>query len=257
MRKKAEVAQDAATKHVKGSGASKAYQLLRDRIVSLEMHPGDDIDEQALVDELGISRTPLREAMIRLAAEGLISILPNRGARVSSMDIPQLQEHLEAFELTQRATTRLAALRRTQADLARIETLVVAFETAHEKEDVNGMIDGNWELHLAIGNACGNRVLAKIYANLLTENLRIARLAMSYETFPTQAARQAHLNNILREHREILEAIRTRDAERADELAASHTNLARKRVTEYISLSALGSMTVGAQANVPGFSGGS
>ncbi|MCI3208255.1 MULTISPECIES: GntR family transcriptional regulator [Pandoraea] len=245
MRKKAEAVQEAATKHIKGSGASKAYQLLRERIVSLEMHPGDDIDEQALVDELGISRTPLREAMIRLAAEGLISLLPNRGARVSSMDIPQLQEHLEAFELAQRATTRLAALRRTAADLERIEALVVAFEKAHDRQDVNGMIDGNWELHIAIGNACGNRVLSKIYANLLTENLRIARLAMSYETFPTQDARQAHLNKILEEHREILDAMRERDAERADRLSASHTNLARKRVTEYISLSALGSMAVG------------
>lgn len=248
MRKNAAV-QDAATKHAKGSGASKAYHLLRDRIVSLEMHPGDDIDEQALVDELGISRTPLREAMIRLAAEGLISLLPNRGARVSSMDIPQLQEHLEAFELAQRATTRLAALRRTPADLRRIEALVVAFEEAHAKKDVNAMIDGNWELHLAIGNACGNRVLAKIYANLLTENLRVARLAMSYETFPTDEARKAHLGKILQEHREILDALMAQDVERAEHLAASHTNLARKRVTEYISLSALGEMSVEMPSN--------
>lgn len=222
----------------KGSGASNAYRLLRSRIVSLEMPPGEDIDEQALVEELGISRTPLREAMIRLAAEGLISLLPNRGARVASMDIPQLQEHLEAFDLAQRATTRLAALRRSTADLSRIEGLIVAFEKAHADNDVNGMIDGNWELHLAIGNACGNRVLAKIYANLLTENLRVARLAMSYETFASAEARRSHLDNILREHREILEAIRTRDADGAEDLASSHTGLARKRVTEYISQSA-------------------
>lgn len=176
--------------------------------------------------------------MIRLAAEGLISLLPNRGARVASMDIPQLQEHLEAFDLAQRATTRLAALRRSTADLSRIEGLIVAFEKAHADNDVNGMIDGNWELHLAIGNACGNRVLAKIYANLLTENLRVARLAMSYETFASAEARRSHLDNILREHREILEAIRTRDADGAEDLASSHTGLARKRVTEYISQSA-------------------
>jgi DNA-binding GntR family transcriptional regulator len=241
-RRKLPVAEQA--KAVKGSGASKAYHLLRDRIVSLEMPPGEDIDEQALVEELGISRTPLREAMIRLAAEGLISLLPNRGARVASMDIPQLQEHLEAFELAQRATTRLAALRRSAADLKRIEDLIVAFEQAHALNDVNGMIDGNWDLHLAIGNACGNRVLAKIYANLLTENLRVARLAMSYETFPTVEARRSHLDNILREHREILDAIRERDADRAEDLACSHTGLARKRVTEYISQSAVSGLSI-------------
>ncbi|MFJ9449862.1 MULTISPECIES: GntR family transcriptional regulator [unclassified Herbaspirillum] len=248
MPKKNEVKQDDVTKNAKGSGATKAYHLLRERIVSLAMRPGDDIDEQALVDEFGISRTPLREAMIRLAAEGLISLLPNRGARVASMDIPQLQEHLEAFELAQRATTRLAALRRTPADLLKIEALVVAFEHAHEQGDVNGMIDGNWDLHLAIGNACGNRVLAKIYANLLTENLRVARLAMSYETFPTEEQREGHLGRILDEHREILKALVEQDADRAENLAASHTNLARKRVTEYISLSAIGGMSVGMSA---------
>jgi len=244
MPKKTVETVEEVTKNAKGSGASRAYLLLRQRIVSLQMHPGDDIDEQALVDELGISRTPLREAMIRLAGEGLISLLPNRGARVASMDIPQLQEHLEAFELAQRAATRLAALRRSDADLKRIEELVVAFEQAHERGDVNGMIDGNWELHLAIGNACGNRVLAKIYANLLTENLRVARLAMSYETFSTEQQRDSHLGRILEEHREIFDALVAQDADRAEQLGGSHTNLARKRVTEYISLSAIGSMSV-------------
>ncbi|OZI30863.1 hypothetical protein CAL29_23105 [Bordetella genomosp. 10] len=237
-----------AAKTGKGSGSSKAYQLLRSRIVSLEMPPGEDIDEQMLVEELGISRTPLREAMIRLAAEGLISLLPNRGARVASMDIPQLQEHLETFELNQRAVTRLAAMRRTKADLARIEALVAAFEDAHARNDVDGMVDGNWELHLAIGNACGNRVLAKIYANLLTESLRVARLAMSYETFPSEEARQAHLNNILREHREILAAIAAQDADRAEALACSHTGLARKRVTDFISQSAISTVSISPRA---------
>ncbi|MFC4275348.1 GntR family transcriptional regulator [Achromobacter aloeverae] len=231
-------------KAVKGSGASKAYELLRGRIVSLEMQPGEDIDEQALVDELGISRTPLREAMIRLAGEGLITLLPNRGARVASMDIPQLQEHLEAFDLAQRAATRLAALRRSDADLSRIEELVVAFEAAHADNDVNGMIDRNWDLHMAIGNACGNRVLAKIYANLLSENLRVARLAMSYETFSTPQARHTHLHNILTEHRDILDAIKAQDADRAEDLACSHTGLARRRVTEYISQSAISGISI-------------
>lgn len=231
-------------KTAKGTGASQAYKLLRRRIVSLEMPPGEDIDEQTLMKELGVARTPLREAMIRLAAEGLISRLPNRGARVASMDIPQLQEHLEAFELAQRATTSLAALRRSAADLKRIEELVVAFEDAHANNDVDGMIDGNWNLHLAIGNACGNSVLAKIYANLLTESLRIARLAMSYETFSTPEARTLHLNNILREHREMLDAIKNQDADRAADLAYSHVGLARKRVIEYISQSAVTSLSV-------------
>jgi DNA-binding GntR family transcriptional regulator len=206
----------------KGTGSSTAYKALRSRIVSLEMRPGEDIDEQSLVDEFGISRTPLREAMIRLAAEGLITLLPNRGARVASMELPQIQEHLEAFE-----------------------GFVVAFEQAQAAGDTNSMIDTNWDLHNAIGQASGNRVLAKIYAGLLTEDLRIARLAMSYESFASSAAYDSHVGSILSEHRQLLAAIAESDADGADKLAASHTNLARTRVADFISSSGITGLLIG------------
>ncbi len=99
----------------KGHGRALAYDWLKQRIVSLAMAPGSSIDEAALVEMLGVSRTPLREAMVRLAAEGLVELLPNRGARVSGMDLTQLQEHLDAFELMQRAATTLAARHRPDA----------------------------------------------------------------------------------------------------------------------------------------------
>lgn len=236
----------------KGTGSSVAYHELRRRIVSLKMRPGEDIDEQALVEELSISRTPLREAMIRLASEGLIALLPNRGARVASFELPQLQEHLEAFELTQRAVTRLAALRRTDADLKRIAHWVEAFEVARARDDSETMIDLNWELHRAIGDACGNRVLAKMYYGLLTEGLRLARLAMSYESFDSEDGYAGHLAMIIREHREMLAALTDRDAERADRLGLSHTNLARKRVTEFISASGVTALAFNGFGEGPG-----
>ncbi|WP_322032713.1 GntR family transcriptional regulator [Paraburkholderia sp. J76] len=235
-------------KAVKGADANNEYQLLRDRIASLELLPGEDIDEQALVEELGISGPPLRTVMIRLAAEGLISLLPGRGAWVASMDIPQLQEHLEAFELAHRATLRLAAQRRSGTDLKHIEDRVAAFEQAYANDDVNGMIDGRRDLHLAIGNACGNRVLAGIYAKLLEENLRVARLAMSHGSFPSAQARHSHLNGILREHREFLDAIRKEDADRAENLACSHIGRVRKRVAEYVSQRAVAGVSISSRS---------
>lgn len=230
--------------HSKGTGSSVVYQELRNRIVSLEMQPGADIDEQSLVEELAVSRTPLREALIRLASEGLIDLLPNRGARVSSFDLPQLHEHLEAFELTQRAATRLAAIRRTNRDLERITGFVEAFEDARSRDDTDSMIDLNWELHRAIGQACGNRVIENMYYSLLTQGLRVARLAMSYECFGSGDDYAKHLGNIIREHREILDALTRRDAERADQLGLSHTNLARQRVTGFITMSGVSRLTL-------------
>jgi DNA-binding GntR family transcriptional regulator len=228
----------------KGTGSSMVYQELRRRIISLEMRPGEDIDEQMLVDELAISRTPLREAMIRLASEGLITLLPNRGARVASFELPQLQEHLEAFELAQRAVTRLAALRRTSRDLEIIKRFVEAFEEARSRDDSDAMLELNWELHRAIGRACGNRVLEKIYSTLLTESQRLARLAMSYEAFDSDEGYTAHLDNIVREHREMLEALIDRNADRADQLGHSHTNLARKRTGDFIASSGISALAL-------------
>lgn len=222
----------------KGHGRALAYDWLKRQIVSLELLPGSSIDETTLVEALGVSRTPLREAVVRLAAEGLIELLPNRGARVTGMDLSQIQEHLEAFELLQRAATVLATLYRPQGAIAELRQLCEAFEVAHRKGDVQGMIDANWEFHRAIGAACGNRYIERTYVGLLTEGLRISRLAMAYECYGSTAAYDAHIADILHDHRELVDVIETRDATRAATLADAHSNLARKRVTDYLGRSA-------------------
>jgi DNA-binding GntR family transcriptional regulator len=219
----------------KGHGGALAYDWLKRRIVSLELPPGSAVDEAVLVNMLGVSRTPVREAIVRLGAEGLIELLPNRGARVASMDLPQLQEHLEAFELIQRVATVLAAVHRPDKAIAELTTHCVAFEAAADKRDVQAMIDTNWEFHHAIGVACGNRYVARMYAGLLTEGLRIARLAMAYECYSSADAYALHLGAIVREHPELIDVITRHDAGRASSLADSHSNLARLRVIAYLS----------------------
>lgn len=228
----------------KGAGGHFAYRELRHRIVSLDLKPGADLDEATLVRDLGVSRTPLRSALVRLASEGLVTMLPNRGARVAGMDLPQLQEHLEAFELAQRAVTRLAAQRRTAGQLELLAHQCMAFEDAARSGDAERMIEANWDFHFTIGQACQNRYLEKTYTGLLTENLRIARLAMAYVCYGSERAYRAHLDSILTEHRAIEKAVRERSADDADRLAASHANLARIRVTSYLGNSLTAAMSL-------------
>jgi DNA-binding GntR family transcriptional regulator len=218
----------------KGDGGPHAYAELRRRIVSLDLQPGADIDEARLVRELGVSRTPVRAALVKLAGEGLVVLLPNRGARVAAMDLPQLHEHLEAFELMQRAATRMAAVRRTTAEADAIDRLAEGFEAAADSADAERMIDANWRFHYAIARASHNRYVEKMYTGQLTENLRIARLAMAYVCYGSKREYHSHLESILREHRGMVAAIRDREADVADDLAASHANLARIRVTSYL-----------------------
>lgn len=232
----ARAAQKRRLRRDKGSGGRFAYETLRRRILSLALPPGQELDENRLVRELGISRTPVREALIRLASEGLVVVLPNRGARVAPMDLPHLQAHLEAFDLMQRTATRLAARRCSPPQLERLETLVGRFEDAVAAGDTEGMIDKNWDFHRAIAEACGNHHIEKAYTDLLNDGLRISRLAMAYECYGSRSAFDGHVKNIVNEHRAIVDAIRRGDADAAEQLARSHANLARKRVLEYLAI---------------------
>ncbi len=235
--KPSRAAAKAVRRNPKGASGSHIYEQLREQILSLELKPGAPLEEARLAQALGGSRTPLREALIRLAAEGLVEVLPNRGARVSGMELPQLQEHLEAFELLQRTATVLAAQRRSEGSIIELRRLCDAFEQRHAEGDVPGMIQANWDFHHAIGAACGNRYIARMYDTTLTDGLRVSRLAMAFECYGSSEAYSLHMNDILREHRELIDVIERRDAATAADLSDSHSNLARLRVSDYLARS--------------------
>ena len=101
----------------RGSGVKKAYDLLRTEILDLTLPPGSPIDEVQLADRLALSRTPIREALARLATEGLIDTLPNRSAMVSNIDFLNLPAFFDAITLMYRVTSRLAAQNWQPGDL--------------------------------------------------------------------------------------------------------------------------------------------
>jgi DNA-binding GntR family transcriptional regulator len=221
-----------SNKTLKGGSSEHAYRVLMQEIVSFALMPGEDLDEASLVGRLGMSRTPVREALVRLAAEGLVHLVPNRGARVAPMGWNDIREHLEAFDVSQRLVTRWAAIRRSDEQIPIIDAERKAFETSFRKDDSSAMLDANLRFHAAIGAACRNSLLQRFYLQQLTADLRIARLAMTIECFQDERAYRGHVGEIVREHRELVEAIRDRDADRAEALARSHADLARKRVSE-------------------------
>src|SRR4051794_14946040 len=91
----------------KGSGSQLIYDELRNQILTLEMQPGALVDEPALVRTFKLSRTPVREALIRLEADGLVEIVPNRGARVASLNFDRVNQMFEAMDLFSRAVCYL------------------------------------------------------------------------------------------------------------------------------------------------------
>jgi len=216
-----------ASKHTKQS----VFDDLRWRIISLNLPPGADLDESELVREYGISRTPIRETLIRLQGEGLVVLKQNRGAYVTPLDFAALQAYFEAAVFISRAVTRLAASRRTAADLARIHDAQAGFEAALAARDTGAMVRENNRFHEAIGNAAGNGYLFSAYRRLLADHERIATILYQHELDEDDAAAQSLT---IAQHEKISAAIERRDPDTAERISTQHLEFCREGLTRVL-----------------------
>lgn len=212
---------------VRGSGARTVYEALRHSILELELKPGSALDEVRLAEQFKMSRTPIREAIVRLVAEGLVETLPNRNTIVANISFTQLPVYFEALTLMHRVTTRLAAVNHRPEDLIRIRAFERAFAEAVKRRDAIAMISYNREFHAAIAEAGGNHFFAGLFARLLDEGRRILRLY--YASFGDKLP-----HKYVDEHRQIVLAITARNAQLADDLAAAHAAQVVRQIQDYM-----------------------
>ena len=212
------MSEDDVQERKRGTGARYVYETLRDEILNLTLQPGEPIDEISLADRLAMSRTPIREALVRLAGDGLVTLLPNRSTVVSQIDFPNLHHYFDALTLMYRVTTRLAAQFHDNAALARIRACEEAFAKAVLSGNTNGMIELNRNFHVAIAEAGRNPYYLQLFSRLLDEGRRIVRLYY----YPTFEPRLPH--PYIEEHEAIVAAIATRDVATCDRLAKDHAD---------------------------------
>ena len=215
-------------KRARGMGLRYAYETLRDEILSLTLDPGSLLDETSLAERFGMSRSPIREALVRLAGEELVVMLPNRSTIVSPIDIQSFPKYVEALDIAQRMNTRLAAELRTDADMAAIAARQKEFVAAVRSGDHLRMSEANKGFHMAIAAAGKNRYLANFYERLLDQGRRMLHLHFDY------LERTRNGNLLTSEHDEMLEAIRARDIEKADALAHDHTRQFRDNFIDFM-----------------------
>ncbi len=201
----------------RGSGVKKAYDLLRTEILDLTLPPGSPIDEVQLADRLALSRTPIREALARLATEGLIDTLPNRSAMVSNIDFLNLPAFFDAITLMYRVTSRLAAQNWQPGDLDIIRAHQNDFAAAVARHDALAMIGTNRDFHAAIAVAARNRYYEALFTRLLDDGRRLLRLY--YQSFNDRPPA-----SVVSEHEDIIAAIAARDVDASDVLAKVHAD---------------------------------
>ncbi len=217
----------------KGSASVKVYGSLRERILALQLAPGQEIDETALATEFGVSRTPIREALLRLSSEELIDLVANRPAKVSSINFFEVGEIFEALEVSQRIITRLACVRHTAADLEEARQHATAYAEAALRRDFRGMADANYRFHSVIARASRNRFLSELSKRLLDQTLRMASLVLR-NAFENDRSYKRYIARVNAEHDEMLKHIASGDVEAADQLARKHSQLFKERLAAYV-----------------------
>jgi DNA-binding GntR family transcriptional regulator len=202
----------------RAAGSKRVYKKIREDILCIKLRPGEPLDEVGLARRFKLSRSPVREALIRLAAEGLVTLLPNRSALVAPLQFETLPRYLEALDLMQRITTRMAAVRRTEAELAAIRAAQTAFERACARVSIVEMIETDRDYHLAIAAAARNPYFTAFYARLLDEGMRMLHINFKFRA-ETQELKP---DLMFAEHTAITEAIAQQDATLAERLAHEH-----------------------------------
>jgi DNA-binding GntR family transcriptional regulator len=190
-----------------------AIDRLRDLIVQGELNPGERLNERLLCEKLGISRTPLREAIKLLATEGLVELLPNRGAVVASIDTVRLAETLQVMGVLEGLAGELACRNASAARIAQIRALHEEMISTYKRGDLAGYFRHNQAIHMGIVEASGNPVLANLYRQLNT-NVRRARYRANLSKSRWGAA--------VREHEQILAALEARDVRALKRLLRDH-----------------------------------
>ena len=200
-------------KIVASSLHDETVKRIREMILGGTLASGQKIDEKGLSERMGVSRTPIREALRTLSSEGFIDLVPRRGAFVSRVSDADIKEMFEVMSGLEGLCMRLAMPRLTDKDLEKLETLHAAMEEQYARRDHKAYLKVNWEIHGYIQKRSNNKLLNEIIDGL-RKKITLFRQRQLYQP--------GRFDQSIQEHREILAAIRKRDMAAAEQALARH-----------------------------------
>ena len=197
------------------------FNTLRKAILKGELKPGERLMEIALADRLGVSRTPVREAMRKLELEGLVVLIPRRGAQVANITEKDLNDVLEVRIALENLSIEKACARMTEEQLAQLWDAAEEFEKTMAEGILVKLAEADVAFHEVIYQSSDNRRLIQVL-NYLREQIYRYRV----EYLKDEETR----NLLVREHKELYEAIRARDVKKAQEISFHHIENQREAI---------------------------
>jgi len=193
------------------------YETLRDAITKMNIYDEDAnlrLDERTIAEQLGISRTPLREALARLEKDGLIEIAPRRGVFVVRRSLDEILDMIVAWAALESMAARMAATNASEKDLERLRKHAMKHSADSARADLSEYSDANIRFHQMILEMSGSKLLAQMADGLFVHMHAIRRRAMGESDRASKS---------VVDHMSIIEALESRDPAQSEELVREHT----------------------------------
>ena len=210
----------------KGIGKNATvYDRLRDEILNCRIPPGAQIFEQDLANRFGMSKSPVREALLRLRQQGLVEVKARSGYRVSPMSVTEVNEMYEMRIMYETTCAALAIAHASEEEIGRLDVL----RTAPKCNDIADWTALNRRFHMELAGICGNNRLARTATEFIDQFTRFTHVSLSRLRQPLR------LDKLFDEHAAIVAAIRERDRRRAQSILKSHIETSRRRIIDALS----------------------
>lgn len=204
---------------------SKAYEQIKQAIITLRFRPGEYLNEAQISKVLKIGRTPVHQALNRLMLEGMVEVVPRKGIIVKPVSLNDVLEITDVRIVNEAYCARLAAARADETDIAEMAQILDEAEMAASRMDTGRQMILDSQFHSVLSRAAGNTVLADFMRTLHDRSLRFWFISLRDP---------AHYMAVKDEHRAILEAIKARDPEAAGEAIRSHIESFRTNIMRHL-----------------------
>ncbi len=200
---------------------------IRNAIIQGRLKPGSRLTEQELVSILGVSRTPLREALLLLDSEGFINVLPRRGAIVSEISLSDVEEIYGAKGILEAAAAKLACDKISMETIEKLSAITDEMETIanDKKKDDRTLLNLNAEFHQLLSNAGGNKKISQFIKNLRGQTLRYNYIYLSLKS---------RIDSSILDHRKIVDALKEKNKTTIEQLIIDHNDAACRSLTAFI-----------------------
>lgn len=201
--------------------SDKIEQELRDMIITLELAPGSKISEADLIQRLGCGRTPLREALQRLAEEFLVTAVPRHGVSIAELSITDYVQLIEAVSNLEGISSRMAAVRISRGEIDSLAEIIDRSEETLKRDDILGFMKCDFDFHKSIADVSRNKYI-------IDTIIRLHRLTSRFIYLAWKNGGNTRVSVV--EHRSILDALEQKNAADAERLTFEHTQNAKERI---------------------------